>query len=150
MNPRSFFIFSLLFLFSSTTLVTAAERINTTLFGNLAVEGYDPVSYFTKGEPTKGKRAHKFEYNNATWRFESEENLERFKADPKRYAPQFGGFCAWAVSQGYTASIDPDVWNIVDNKLYLNYSLSTRERWARDIQGNIAKGRHNWEALKSR
>ncbi len=108
------------------------------------------MSYFTVGEPRKGKKDFEYRYADAKWRFESEENLNLFKANPEKYAPQFGGYCSWAVSQGYTAGIDPDVWNIVDDKLYLNYSRSTRERWVKDIQGNIAKGIANWETLKDK
>jgi hypothetical protein len=123
-------------------------RLNKTLFGGLAVEGYDPVSYFTEGEPRKGKKAFEWEYMDAKWRFESQANLDLFMENPAMYAPQFGGYCAWAVSQGYTAGIDPKVWNIVDGKLYLNYSRSTRERWSADIENLILAGHENWKELK--
>ena len=76
--------------------------------------------------------------------FASAEHRERFAADPQRYAPQYGGYCAWAVSQGYTASSDPDAWKIVDKKLYLNYSKDVQKTWEQDVPGNITKADTNW------
>ena len=78
------------------------------------------------------------------WRFANAENRDRFAADPEAYAPQYGGYCAWAVSQGYTASTDPAAWKIVDGKLYLNYSADVQKRWQSDEAGNIAKADANW------
>ena len=83
----------------------------------------------------------------ATWSFASAENRATFAADPEKFAPRYGGYCAWAVSQGYTASIDPDAWRIVDGALYLNYSLAVREEWERDIPGHIASADVNWPRL---
>ena len=84
------------------------------------------------------------EYDGAVWRFASAENREAFAANPVQYAPQYGGYCAWAVSQGYTASTDPEAWRIVDGKLYLNYSRSVQQKWEQDIPGNITAGDANW------
>ena len=125
----------------------AVEPINSTTFGNLAIEGYDPVSYFGDGKPAKGDKQHTFDWMGATWRFTTAERRDRFAADPERYAPQYGGYCAFAVSKGTTASIDPEAWTIVDEKLYLNNSLKVRERWSRDIPGNIARADANWPRL---
>jgi YHS domain-containing protein len=127
--------------------VQAADPVNTTFFGNLALKGYDPVAYFVEGRPVKGSGEHRLEWNGATWRFASEANRVAFAADPERYAPQYGGYCAWAVSQGYTADIDPEAWRIVDGKLYLNYSTEIQARWAQDIQGNIAAADASWPKL---
>ncbi|MEM9160461.1 MAG: YHS domain-containing (seleno)protein [Verrucomicrobiota bacterium] len=127
----------------------ADARINKTFFGGVAIEGYDPVAYFTEGKPAKGKKSIELEYNDAEWRFASEENRKAFEADPDKYAPQFGGYCAWAVSEGYTAGIDPDVWNIVEGKLYLNYSKKTRGQWEEDLDDNIADGHKHWARLKN-
>jgi hypothetical protein len=85
----------------------------------------------------------------ATWRFASAEHRDRFAVDPERYAPQYGGYCAWAVSQGYTAKIDPAAWKIVDDKLYLNYSKDVQSQWSSDIPGNIAKADANWPGIKA-
>ncbi len=115
----------------------------------LAIRGYDPVAYFTEGKPVKGKADFTHSYEGTTWRFASAANRDAFAADPLRYAPQYGGYCAYAVSQGYTASIDPDAWRIVDDKLYLNYSKSVQRRWERDVPGNIAKADTNWPQLKA-
>ena len=129
-------------------LAARADVVNQSFLG-LAVEGTDPVAYFTEGKPVEGKREHSLDWNGATWRFASAENLARFEAEPARYAPQFGGYCAWAVSQGYTASIDPEAWEIVGDKLYLNYSKSVQARWQEDKPGNIAKGNQNWPKLRT-
>ena len=125
---------------------TAAKdnSVYTSTFSNLAVGGYDPVAYFTEGRPVEGRSDHELEWTGATWRFSSAGNLAAFKADPESYAPRYGGYCAWAVSQGYTASTDPTAWRIVDDKLYLNYSRDIQRRWEQDIPGNIVKADANW------
>jgi YHS domain-containing protein len=110
----------------------------------LALDGYDPVSYFKQGKPTKGNPAHAVTWNGASWHFSSAENKAAFEANPQAYAPQFGGYCAWAVSQGYTAKGDPHAWRIVDNKLYVNYNASVQKTWEKDIPGHIVKGDKNW------
>ncbi len=124
----------------------ALDPVFSTYLGG-AIRGYDPVAYHTDGKPVKGKRAHRLEWKGATWSFASAENRGLFKADPEKYAPRYGGYCAFAVSRGYTASIDPDAWSIVDGALYLNYSLGVRDQWSQDIPGNIAKGDVNWPKL---
>lgn len=122
-------------------------EIYTGTFSSLAVGGYDAVSYFKAGKPVPGAAQFTTEYKGATWRFASKDNLDAFKANPAAYAPQFGGYCAWAVSQGYTASGDPLVWNIVNNKLYLNYDRDIQVKWAKDIPGFIAKAEKNWPSV---
>ena len=124
----------------------ALEPVFSTSSGG-AIRGYDPVAYFTEGRPVEGKSAHRFEWMGATWSFASAENRAAFEADPEKYAPRYGGYCAWAVSRGYTASIVPEAWRIVEGALYLNYSLAVRERWAKDLPGNIARAEVNWPRL---
>lgn len=109
-----------------------------------AISGADPVAYFTEGKPVKGSADFTHEWQGATWYFASAQNRDTFAADPERYAPQYGGYCAWAVSQGYTASVDYEAWRIVDDKLYLNYSKSVQQRWEQDIPGNIKSADGNW------
>jgi YHS domain-containing protein len=121
--------------------------VYTGTFSTLAVGGYDAVAYFKANRPVQGKAEFSTEYKGATWRFSSAENLTAFKADPAAYAPQYGGYCAWAVSQNYTASGDPNVWKIVGGKLYLNYDRSVQTTWEKDIPGNIAKADKNWPAV---
>lgn len=116
----------------------------------LAMDGYDPVAYFTDARPVRGLAPYEMRWNDATWRFASAANLEAFKNDPERYAPQFGGYCAYAVSRGYTANGDPRVWKIVDRRLYLNYSTGAQTLWEKDVRGNIAKGRRHWPAVLGR
>jgi YHS domain-containing protein len=125
----------------------AKEPIYTGVFSSLAVGGHDPVAYFVDGRPVEGRKAFEFEWNGATWRFANANNLATFKADPEKFAPQYGGYCAWAVSQGGTASTEPEIWRIVDGKLYLNYSKSVQRTWTRDIPGNIAKADKNWPGV---
>jgi YHS domain-containing protein len=119
----------------------------TGTFSNVAVSGYDPVAYFTAGKPVKGDARYTLSYRGADFHFASAENLARFKANPAAFAPQYGGYCAWAVSQGYTASGDPTVWKIVDGKLYLNYNREIGERWSKNISGFISSGNANWPKL---
>ncbi|MBS29434.1 MAG: YHS domain protein [Alphaproteobacteria bacterium] len=96
--------------------------------GGKAIRGYDPVAYFTEEKAVKGKSEHSFTFQGAIWQFSSAANQELFAANPEKYAPQYGGYCAWAVVNNYTASIDPDAWSICDGKLYLNYSKLVRAR----------------------
>ena len=110
----------------------------------LAIRGTDPVAYFTQGSPVAGKPEFAHNWSGATWLFANEEHRDLFAANPEQYAPQYGGFCAWAVSQGYTASIAPQAWKIVDGKLYLNYNKGIQRRWEKDIPGNIKKANSNW------
>ena len=132
----------------------AAQSAKPTVFtdfrSKLALDGYDAVAYFKGGKPVKGVDAHVVSWNGATWRFASAENKTAFEADPKAFAPQFGGYCAWAVSEGYTAKGDPNHWRIVDNKLYLNYNASVQTSWAKDIPGRIVKGDKNWPTVLSK
>ena len=114
-----------------------------TLLGT-AIDGTDPVAYFTEGRPVDGSSEFTHEWNGATWRFASAANRDAFAAEPEKYAPQYGGYCAWAVSQGYTASTDPEAWKIVDGKLYLNYDKNVQANWEKDIPGFISSADANW------
>lgn len=113
----------------------------------IAIDGTDAVAYFTEGAPVEGKSKHSLSWNGATWHFSTAENRATFAADPTAYAPQYGGYCAYAVSEGYTASTVPHAWKIVDGKLYLNYSRRIQRKWERDIPGRIAAGNENWPKL---
>ena len=115
---------------------TAADR--------LAAGGYDVTAYFRHGKPMPGSSMHQLEYKGATWRFASGEALAAFKASPVAFAPQFGGYCAWAVSQGYLAPGDPAQWKIVDGKLYLNFNARAKELWEADQADAIVRGHANW------
>ena len=115
-----------------------------------AIRGYDPVAYFTAGKPTKGSGAFTHQWRGATWHFASAENRDRFAADPEKYAPQYGGYCAYGVAQGYAVSIDPSAWSVVDDKLYLNYSKRVQADWQKDVPGYIRKADGNWPKVLGR
>lgn len=133
---------------TSTAVIAQAREPGVFYQENgLAIRGTDPVAYFQEGKPVAGKPQFKYQWGNATWRFSSAENRDLFASNPEKYAPQYGGFCAWAVSEGYTAPIDPDAWKIVDSKLYLNYDKRVQRSWERDIPGHIAKANRNWPNL---
>ena len=121
--------------------------VYTGTFSNVAVGGYDPVAYFVDGKPVKGDKAFALDHAGAQWRFATAQNRDRFAAAPERYAPQYGGYCAWAVSQGYTASGDPQYWKVVDDKLYLNYDASVQKKWEQDVPGFIVKANQNWPSV---
>ncbi|MEM9289822.1 MAG: YHS domain-containing (seleno)protein [Pseudomonadota bacterium] len=125
----------------------AAEPVYTGFFSNVAVSGYDTVAYFQEKDPVKGSKRFQTEWNGAIWRFSSQENLDLFTANPETFAPQFGGYCAWAISQGYTASGDPKQWSIHNDKLYLNYDADVKAEWLTDKDGFIAKGESNWPSV---
>ena len=125
----------------------ALSPINATLFGSKAIKGYDAVAYFTEGKPVKGAKQFTYEWKGATWFFANAENLAAFMDNPEHFAPQYGGYCAWAVSQGNTADIDPEAWKIVDGKLYLNYDADIQAKWSGDIPGNIRKADENWPKI---
>ena len=115
--------------------------------GEGAIRGYDPVAYFSEGKRVKGSPEFSHEWNGAQWLFSSADNREVFRQEPERYAPQYGGYCAYAVANGYTATTEPEAWTIVDDRLYLNYSLGVRKKWAKDIPGNIKKANNNWPGV---
>jgi YHS domain-containing protein len=134
---------------------SAAEPINTLersgLWGyepsGVAVRGYDTVAYFTQGKPTEGKEAFETEWRGAKWRFASQEHLDLFVTNPDKYAPQYGGYCAYGVAIGSLVKIEPDLWDIIDGKLYLNYDEDLQEEWRVDIPGYIVKANEKFDRL---
>ena len=130
---------------SADTGDAVARFINKS--GNVAIEGTDPVAYFTEGAPVAGSEEFAHEWNGAQWHFSSAENRDLFAAEPEKYAPQYGGHCAWAAAQGYVADMDPTAWSIVDDRLYLNYDARIQARWERDIPGFIATADRVWPTV---
>jgi YHS domain-containing protein len=124
--------------------------VHTGLLNDVAVGGYDPVAYFTDGRPVRGNAQFRTTHQGYEYRFASAEHLAAFRANPSRYLPQYGGYCAWAVAQGYTAAGNPQNWRIVDGKLYLNYNDEIQQRWERDIPGFIRSGNTNWPSVLQR
>lgn len=125
-----------------------APEINAPTAG-LAVGGYDPVAYFRGGQPTQGSARYQLRYKGAVWRFASAETLRQFQESPDSFAPQFGGYCAWAVSQHYLAPGDPTQWKVVDGKLYLNANARAKQLWEADQADAIKRGHANWPTVLS-
>lgn len=113
----------------------------------LAIRGYDPVAYFRDGGPRLGKPEFATNHGGATWRFASAAHKALFEADPQRYLPAYGGFCAYGTSRGYLVKIEPEAWSIVDGRLYLNYDLGVRKTWLAKTQTYIARAEANWPNL---
>jgi YHS domain-containing protein len=135
---------------TKSTSAAPSNRVNFYTENGVAIRGTDPVAYFQQGQPVQGNSKFSHQWMNATWHFASAENRDLFAKNPDKYAPQYGGFCAWAVSRGYSAPIDPNAWRIVDGKLYLNYDKSVQRSWERNIPDNISKANRNWpNVLKS-
>jgi YHS domain-containing protein len=129
------------------TLSTAALADTVNVENGIAIKGYDPVAYFTDHKPVKGVPTYKADYEGATYEFASEAHRALFTATPEKYAPQFGGFCAFAAAQGRKADIDPAAFTIVDGKLYLNYNLKVQAAWKQDIPGYTRKAEEAWPTV---
>jgi YHS domain-containing protein len=114
---------------------------------NGAIKGYDPVAYFTDGKPVKGLDSIALNWQGATWHFANSHHRELFIAEPEKYAPQFGGWCAYGWSKGYPAKIEPEAWSIVDNKLYLNYNLEVRDDWEKKRAEYIQKAEMSYQKV---
>ncbi len=113
-----------------------------------AVKGYDVVAYFTQSKPLEGQAAYQAVYEGKTYQFASSEHLALFKMDPAKYIPAYGGYCAYAMSTGQKAPIDPEAWKIVEGKLYLNYSQSVQDLWQADIPGHIRSADTHWQKIQ--
>ena len=112
-----------------------------------AIDGYDAVAYFTESKAIIGKPEFSTQWNGAQWRFASAANLAEFQAQPEKYAPQFGGYCAFAVGSGYTAKSDPQAWHVEGGKLYLNFDSSVQAQWMAQRGELIAAGERNWPGV---
>jgi YHS domain-containing protein len=113
----------------------------------VAIKGYDPVAYFIDKKPVPGKPDISYEWKGAKWLFASAEHRDAFAKEPDKYAPQYGGYCAYGVSQGYAVKIEPDRWTVVDGKRYLNYDKDVQKTWEKDIPGYIAQADKKWPAV---
>ncbi|WP_421723413.1 YHS domain-containing (seleno)protein [Bauldia sp.] len=114
------------------------------------LQGFDPVAYFSVGEPTEGDSAFTAEFGGATYRFASADSRDAFVADPEQFIPAYGGFCALAMSYGQKVDIDPAAWRIVDDRLYVQANPRAKEVWDRDVPGNIEKADINWPNVKDK
>lgn len=116
----------------------------------VALKGFDPVSYFSAGGPVQGQAKFSGQHEGATYWFASAANRDAFKGDPAKYAPAFGGFCAMGVALEKKLDVDPQVWRIVDGKLYLNVHKGAQTRWLDDVKGNLEQAAKNWPRIKDK
>ena len=114
------------------------------------ISGYDPVAYFTESKPVKGSGYHVAEHQGVTYVFASKDHKEMFEANPEKYVPAYGGYCAYGVAVGKKFVSDPEAWKIVQGKLYLNLDKDIQSKWAKDIPGYIKKSEANWKKIKDK
>ena len=140
--------------FAAALLLAAAGAVVSVAFaGELyerngaAVRGHDPVAYFKEGKAVKGSAEHRAEHKGSVFHFASKANRDAFAGEPDRYAPQYGGYCAFGMSAGYKAAIDPAAFTVREGKLYLNYNRDVQKQWSADVPGHVAKADRNWPAV---
>jgi YHS domain-containing protein len=140
------------FAVSALTLssLTFAANIDMSADENdVAISGYDTVSYFTDGKPTHGSSKYTATYKHAIYQFSNAENRNTFRANPEYYAPQYGGYCAMGVALEKKLTVDPTAWYIEENKLYLNLNKAVQKKWLSDVSGNLETSEHNWPEIKN-
>lgn len=115
-----------------------------------AIKGYDAVAFFTESKPIKGQESFSYTWDGAKWLFSSKKNLDLFKAEPSKYAPQYGGYCAYGTSQGHKAPTETETWTVLDGKLYFNYNAKVKEMWSKDKAGYIKKADEQWPVIKDK
>jgi YHS domain-containing protein len=125
----------------------AKSPINTIGSPGIAIKGYDPVAYFEQGGPRKGLAKFTVQHKGVNWRFSSAENKAKFEADPTKYEPAYGGYCAYGVAQGYLVKIEADAWKIRDGKLYLNYDRSVQKLWEKKPAAYIERADSKFDGL---
>ena len=124
--------------------IAGKAKIFTGKTPGVAINGYDPVGYFSQSKAVKGSSKFSSKWNGTTWHFSSAANRDKFAASPAKFAPQYGGYCAYSVSHGGAAKTEPEAWTIVDNKLYLNYSNFVRGQWRAKTAFHIKRANKNW------
>ncbi len=144
--PRFITFLLLLSLLAMHAPVSAFEEINMSYFGEVALDGYDAVSYFTESKAVKGSKSYSVEWKDATWLFSNDTNRQRFTNDPESFAPQYGGYCSNQMSLGNLSDIDTDVWRIIDDKLYLFGHDAGRVRWAKETDQRISDADRHWDS----
>lgn len=147
MNWNRILILTLAVIFSGSLL---SKDINKSFFGNVAIEGYDPVAYFTEGTPVKGNSDFEYFFDDAKWRFSSAQNKKLFIDNPRKYIPQYGGYCAFAMNLGEKYKISPEYWSIHNGKLYLNYNSDVQEKWLKEKESMIENADKNWKSLEQK
>jgi YHS domain-containing protein len=146
-QPR-WILYTLLFSLLLLSLPARSDSaIYTKFFSDVAVSGYDSVAYFQEDKAVKGDENFTINYKGAVWQFKNQENLDTFTLAPDKYAPQYGGYCAWAVAQNNTAKGDPEQWYIHHGKLYLNYDKDIRDKWLQDKESLIEQANTHWPTV---
>lgn len=131
-------------------LLSMAQRSAVFAPKGIAIQGYDPVAFFTEHKPVMGADSLSYTWQDAQWRFSSQKHLNLFKANPEGYAPQYGGYCAYGTADGHKAPTKVETWTIEQGKLYFNYNEKVKERWVKDIPGYIQKADQNWPVIKDK
>ena len=134
---------------SFTFLNASAQKSEVFVSGGKAIKGYDPVAFFKQSKAVKGVDSLSYNWNNATWLFANAEDLNAFKAAPEKYAPQYGGYCAYGTADGHKAPTQTDTWTIVNDKLYFNYNSKVKEMWTKDQPNLIIKADQQWPTVKT-
>ncbi len=148
-NARGWLAMAVALLLGAATANAAGVEVNADA-NNLMLRGYDPVAYFTEGKPVQGKEDITATHDGLTYRFASTANRDAFAKDPAHYGPQYGGFCAMGVALGKKLNGDPELWKVVDDKLYVIVNPDAYKAWQQDIPGNLVKSEHNWPGIKAR
>ncbi len=133
-----------------TTVCAHAQKSEIFVKDDAAIRGYDAVAYFTAGKPVKGTKEFAVSYKGAAWYFSSKQNADAFKANPEKYAPQYGGYCAYGLADNHKASTEPEAWTIVNGKLYLNYNKDVQVKWNKKQQEYIVTADKNWTVIKDK
>jgi len=127
-----------------------AQKSPVYIANGKAIKGYDPVAFFNESKPVMGRDSLMLQWNSATWYFANRKNLEAFKAAPEKYAPQYGGYCAYGTAQGHKAPTEVETWSVIDGKLYFNYNQKVKETWSKDQPGMIKKADETWPMIKDK
>lgn len=145
---RKYYISLGILLFTTFAAFSQTPEVYSTDEG--AIQGYDPVAFFKENKPVLGTKELTFVWNDATWHFSSQENLDAFKAEPEKYAPQYGGYCVYGTAAGHKSPTQPETWSIIDNKLYFNYNMNVQKLFNKNRKGLIDQANRNWPAVKKK
>jgi hypothetical protein len=137
-------------LIAGTMISVSAQKSEIFIKGGVAIRGYDPVAYFISRQAIKGSKDFPVNYKAAIWNFSTKQNADLFKANPEKYMPQYGGYCAYDLADGHKAPTEPDAWTIVNDKLYLNYDKDVQGKWNKKQTEYIITADKNWPSVKDK
>jgi YHS domain-containing protein len=140
-------LFSAFLLLTALSTVASAKELQNLDRNGVAIQGYDPVAFFTDNRPVKGNAQFQSEYRGAKYYFASSEHKAAFDQEPAKYEPQFGGYCAYGASQGQKAPVKIEAWQIVNGRLLMQYDLGVKDDFNKDQQNNLSKADRNWPDL---